>query len=276
MIVIADSGSTKTAWIVKDGERFMSFNSIGLNPFFVNSQKVANVVAETFKDISVQQVEKIFFYGAGCSSPNRCSIISNGLATFFTNAYIETNHDMLGAARGLFGNDNGIAIILGTGSNSCIYDGKNIIENIPALGYILGDEGSGAFFGLQLVKDFLNHEMPQSLSEKFRKTYNLEKESIFECVYNQQFPNRYLAKFAPFLSENISHAYSYKMVYAGLELFFKRHVIAYPTHKQYAIGSIGSIGFIFHDILLKICKKYNMELAINEHSPMQKLLTFHT
>ena len=276
MIIIADSGSTKTEWLVKDGEKLITLKSIGLNPFFVNTRKVTEVVKETFRNISVQQVEKLFFYGASCSSPDRCSIISNGLAAVFTKAIIETDHDMLGAARGLFGNNKGIAIILGTGSNSCIYDGNDIIENIPALGYILGDEGSGAFFGLQLVKDFLNREMPESLSKKFQDTYNLDKESIFDNVYNQPFPNRYLAKFAPFLSENISHTYIYNMVYTGIDLFFKRHVIAYTTHKQYAIGSIGSIGYVFNDILLKVCKKYNLELTINERSPMKKLLEFHT
>ncbi len=276
MIVIADSGSTKTEWLVKDGEQVISLNSIGLNPFFVNTKKVTEVVKETFNDISVQQIEKLFFYGASCSSPDRCAIITNGLTAVFPNAYIETDHDMLGAARGLFGNNKGIAIILGTGSNSCIYDGNDIIENIPALGYILGDEGSGAFFGLQLTKDFLNNEMPETIYKKFKETYNLDKEYIFDNVYNKPLPNRFLAKFAPFLSENIFDSYIYNMVYAGIDLFFKRHVIAYQTHKQYAIGSIGSIGYIFNDILLEICKKYSLELAINERSPMKKLLEFHT
>ncbi len=252
-----------------------TYKSIGLNPFFVNTKKVAEVVKETFKNISVRQVNQVFFYGASCSSPDRCSIIANGLAAVFTNATIETEHDMLGAARGLFGNNKGIAIILGTGSNSCIYDGKDIIENIPALGYILGDEGSGAFFGLQLIKDFLNNEMPKSLSNKFQSTFNLDRESIFNNVYNQPFPNRYLAQFVPFCSENIEHDYISQLVTRGFDLFFKRHVLPYANNQKLSLGCVGSVGFYLQEPLKQVAKQYELKISVIEKSPVTGLINFH-
>jgi len=275
MIIIADSGSTKTEWLILNGNQKTVLQSIGLNPFFVDTKEITKIVRNTFKSIDISKVKKLFFYGAGCSSQERCNIVAGGLYGVFQNAYIEVHHDMLGAARGLFRKQQGIAIILGTGSNSCIYDGENITENIPALGYILGDEGSGAFFGLQLIKDFLNGEMPKPLYNKFKARYHMEKDFILESVYNKPFPNRFLAQFSFFLSEHITYDYVYNMIYNGFDLFFKRHVIAYPSFRQHAIGNIGSVGYFFNDILLEVCKKYALNLVVNEQSPIKGLIHYH-
>lgn len=276
MKIIADSGSTKTTWVLlmPDGT-IKTLNAIGLNPLFVSSGKVKEIVSQTFTGIDTGIVKAIYFYGAGCSSPDRCAIITNGLQAVFSNAQIETEHDMLGAARALFGNNKGIAIILGTGSNSCVYNGKDITENIPALGYILGDEGSGAFFGLQLIKDFLNNEMPKTLSEKFKETYHLDKDTIITSVYKDPFPNRYLAHFAPFLSQHIDNKYVSKMLTTGFDLFFKRHILPYPDYREYPLGCIGSVGYYLKDILKLVAQKYRLHITSIEKTPIEGLINFH-
>ncbi len=276
MKIIADSGSTKTEWVIlfPDGKT-KTLNSIGLNPYFVTTDIVAKVVKETFSGIETGSVKEIYFYGAGCSSVERCNIIRTGLSRIFPHTQIETEHDMLGAARALFGNDTGIAIILGTGSNSCIYNGKQVTENIPALGYILGDEGSGAFFGLQLIKDFLNNEMPENISRTFFEKYHFAREDILDAVYKQPFPNRYLAQFTSFCSQNQKNDYIRKLVSGGFDLFFKRHIFPYPDYKNFPLGCIGSVGFYLQDILKTVAGKYDLHVKVIEKSPVDRLVNFH-
>jgi len=276
MKIIADSGSTKTTWVLlmPDGTT-ETLNSIGLNPLFVTSDKVEEIVNQTFTGIDTGLVKEVYFYGASCSSSERCAIISTGLAKVFFNAEIEVDHDMLAAARALFSEQKGIAMIFGTGSNSCIYNGKEIIENIPALGYILGDEGSGAFFGLQLIKDFLNNEMPETLSEKLKETYHLDKDTIITSVYKDPFPNRYLAHFAPFLSQYIDNKYVSEMLITGFDLFFTRHILPYPDYRGYPLGCIGSVGYYLKAILKLVAQKHQLHLTTIEKSPVEGLINFH-
>ncbi len=276
MKVIADSGSTKTIWVLLSPDGTIKrLNSIGLNPLFVSSEKVEEIVSQTFTGVDIGGVNEIYFYGAGCSSKERCVIIRKGLVKVFSNSNIEVEHDMLAAARALFVHQKGIAMIFGTGSNSCVYDGKKIAENIPALGYILGDEGSGAFFGLQLIKDFLNNEMPQTLSKQFKESYHLDKDTIITSVYKEPFPNRYLAQFVPFLSQNINNEYVLKMITTGFDLFFKRHILPYPDYREYPLGCIGSVGFYFKDILSLVAQKHRLHFTAIEKSPVEGLINFH-
>ena len=278
MILLADSGSTKTEWVLLDGNTVIAkFFTAGLNPYFVDSEFVTAEVKKHFpREIDSGKVEEIYFYGAGCSSDGRCKVIRSGLAAFFDNAAVNVNHDIYGAAVALFGNNPGIAMILGTGSNSCVYNGSEITANIPALGYILGDEGSGAFFGLQLVKDYLNNEMPDQVREKFAEKYPLTREEILDSVYKKPFPNRFLASFAPFLSENKTDEYIKKMVSEGFELFFKRHILPYDNAHDYSLGCVGSVGYFLADILEETAKKFNFDKIRIIRGPMDGLVDFFT
>jgi len=275
MILIADSGSTKTEWVLIDGKKRETFFTMGLNPFFADEEFVAEELQKNFpQEADKDKVKRVYFYGAGCSSEERCSVIRNGLSKVFTKAELFVHHDILGAAAGLFGDGEGIAIILGTGSNSCVYDGKDIVANIPALGYILGDEGSGAFFGLQLVKDFLNKEMPAALMKSFEEEYSLTREYILDRVYKKPFPNRFLASFAPFLSRNISNEYITGLITNGFDLFFRRHVLPYDNYASYKLGSVGSVGYFLSPLLKEVAKKYGFGDIKILKSPMEGLIDY--
>ncbi len=276
MILVADSGSTKTEWVVISGKETMRFLTIGFNPFFIDSKGISNELTEKWpQEINKEEISEIYFYGAGCSSEQRCKIVYDGLKTVFPYAQINVSHDIEAAATGLFGNSEGIALILGTGSNSCVYDGNNIVDNIPALGYILGDEGSGAYFGLILVKDFLNKEMPDNLYQKFKNKFPYDREYILDRVYKKPLPNRFLAGFAPFLTENISDPYIENMVSEGFDLFFKRHVRPYKNYREYKIGSVGSVGYFLSDILRKTAQKYGYSEIKIMKSPLDGLIEYY-
>ncbi len=276
MILIADSGSTKTEWVVIDGKEIYRFFTVGFNPFFVSSQEISDELRKKWPSkIDKNEIYEIYFYGAGCSSEQRCQIVYHGLKTVFPQTRIQVSHDIEAAATGLWGDAAGIAIILGTGSNSCIYDGRKIVENIPALGYILGDEGSGAYFGLQLVKDFLNKEMPENLYKKFQNQFPYNREYILDRVYKKPLPNRFLAGFAPFLTENISEVYIENMVAEGFDLFFKRHVLPYKNYRHYQIGSVGSIGYFLADMLRKTAQKYGYSEIKIMKSPLDGLIEYY-
>ena len=204
MILVADSGSTKTNWELVDNKKnVVCFQTMGLNPFYVTKDIVKNELSLHFpSDINTNYIKDIYFYGAGCSSTERCNIIKFGIGYLFKKANIYVAHDLMGAARALFGQKDGIVAILGTGSNSCLYNGHKIISNIPSLGYVLGDEGSGAILGKKLIQSLLYNELPQYLIDKFFLKYKTNKNNLLETIYKKPYPNRFLASFTYFLSEN--------------------------------------------------------------------------
>ena len=276
MIAIADSGSTKTEWVVISPSTNQKFVTPGFNPYFIDSNGIKNELQKNVPhNLKINDIKKIYFFGAGCSSEERCKIVHKGLKSFFSKAEVFVSHDIDAAAKALFGNKKGIALILGTGSNSCVYNGREIISNIPALGYILGDEGSGAYFGLRLVKDFLNNEMPKEIAEKFKKEYPFDREYILDRVYKQPFPNRFLASYAPFLSSYSHFDYVKKIINEGFDLFFKRHVVPYPNYQNYEIGSVGSIGYYLSSNLIEIANKYGFKTIKIIKSPLDGLLEFY-
>jgi len=216
MILVADSGSTKCDWILIDeSNNHHKTNSMGFNPFF----HTADLVYEKLMDNELFQnkrndVSSVYFYGAGCSSTDRNEIVASGLRRVFPNATeVIVDHDLTGAALATSQGEEGISCIIGTGSNSCYFDGQNAIENVPALGYILGDEGSGSYFGKIMLSEWLYKRMPADLATKFESEYNLTKEGIFDAVYKQPDPNVYLASFMPYVSKNHEHPYFKEMVY---------------------------------------------------------------
>jgi len=200
MILIADSGATKTDWRLISGKKeICNVKTIGFNPYFIDTEDIINVLKDNLiPNLSEHIVQKIFFYGAGCSTPLKNDIIVKALQNLFKSAEINVEHDILGAARGLFGNSEGIACILGTGSNSCYYNGKTISESLPSFGFIYGDEGSGAQLGKYLVEAYMKHKLPEDLHTKFMEKYKFSLEDILTNTYKNPSPNRFLASFTTF------------------------------------------------------------------------------
>jgi len=278
MIIIADSGSSKTDWVViPKSERMEYLQCAGINPFFTNSEDIQNLIKITFENQHIKEkVKKIFFYGTGCIKNQNTDIIESGLRAYFKLAEIYVEDDMIGAARSIFGNRQGIACILGTGANSCKYDGTRIVEKIPALGYILGDEASGAFFGKLLINHYFKKIMPEDLSELFRIKYQPELGNILNRVYKEPYPNRFLAKYTRFLSENIKHPYSINLLSVGFDAFLSNNVAKYIDYPYFQVGFVGSIAFHFSDILISSCKKYNISIGNILEKPIDGLIQYHT
>lgn len=276
MMLIADSGSTKTHWCVIDKTGvFKHVFTKGINPFYQTEDEIAReielVLIPELKDI---QIKSIYFYGAGCSFPDKKTIVSNALGRNFKNIPIEVQSDLLGAARSLFGDNKGIACILGTGSNSCSYNGKEITENVSPLGYILGDEGSGAVLGKTLIADCLKNQLPAKLKDKFMSEYELTPAIILENVYKKPFPNRFLAHFSPFLLQNIENPSIFNIVYNSFDGFFVRNVKQYDC-ENLQVSFVGSVAHYFRDTLGIVASEHGLIIGRIEQSPMDGLVEYH-
>ena len=280
MILIADSGSTKTDWrLIDDDKNIHPYTTIGLNPYFQTTEQIAE---EIRKDIVTRMrtevVESdldIFFYGAGCSNISMCKVVDKALKNNFHDANIEVNHDLLAAARALCKNSEGIASIIGTGSNSCYYDGKKIVENIPALGYLLGDEGSGAHIGKTFIIAYLYDELPKSIATDFYDNYKLNKGDIFEHAYRKPLPNKFLASFSKYIHQNIHHPYLSDLVKNCFHQFFEKHICKYSKHKQVPFHCVGSVGFYYADILRSVALEKGIKVGSISEFPIEELVKFH-
>ncbi|MBI4929580.1 MAG: hypothetical protein HY841_02370 [Bacteroidetes bacterium] len=280
MILIADSGATKADWrfIDKDGTIF-SFSCAGLSPLFWTSSEMANEISRKFtKKIKSQitsEKSHICFYGTSCSSRERIRIVQIALKKVFPKSTADINHDILASARALLGNKEGIACILGTGSNSCYYDGKKITHIKGGLTYILGDEGSGAHIGLEFLKAFLNNELPEKVHKTFLKEYRLTKDKIFDAVYQKKYPNRFLASFAKFIHEHIEDPFIAKLVKQCVTEFFEKTICKYENHMNVPVGFVGSIASSFKNILHTIAKEKGVTINKIISNPIDELVKFH-
>jgi N-acetylglucosamine kinase-like BadF-type ATPase len=277
MKLIADSGSTKTHWSIIESRKLLKeIFTNGINPFYQNTSEIAaelnaGLLAQIAKP---EKISEIHFYGAGCSFPEKKKTVSDALKSFFAEAIIEVESDLLGAARALLGHEKGIACILGTGSNSCYYNGEEIEQNVSPLGFILGDEGSGAVLGKLLVGDCLKNQIPENLKAAFFNKYNFTAAEILENVYRKPFPNRFLAQFTPFLAEHIEEPYVFNLVYDAFDSFITRNVLQYPLD-DIKVGFIGSIAWYFKDTLEIVCSERNLLMAGITKNPMEGLVHFH-
>ncbi|MCH8902331.1 MAG: hypothetical protein IIA45_00205 [Bacteroidetes bacterium] len=278
MHLIADSGSTTTTWSITSADNNGIYKTTGINPFFLTQNEISDLLKkELASQIDTDSITKIFFYGAGCSSEKRCEVVRQGIKEVFKNTEeITVDHDLLGAARALCQHEAGIATILGTGSNSCYYDGKEVIENVPALGFIMGDEGSGAYMGKKLIRAHIYKELPTELSERFDLKYKLDKNEILDTVYKQPHPNRFLASFSRFLSENIEHKFISELVYECFNEFIISQVLKYDLATSLKMNSVGSIAFTFSGILEQAVRDNGIEMGIIVQDPIQKLIEFHS
>lgn len=280
MILIADSGSTKTEWsVVNNGKLIKRVRGKGINPFFQTEDEIGNEIGSVLiLGLNRQDFDfdSVYFYGAGCIF-DKAKIVKRAIRkNINVHKELEVSTDMLAAARSLCGNDPGIACILGTGSNSCHYDGRNIIDNVSPLGFILGDEGSGAVLGKLLVSDLLKNQLPSGLKEKFLAKFNLTTADIIDRVYREPFPNRFLAAFSPFILENLDNSDIYSLVINSFKAFLKRNVMQYKGHDKLPIHFVGSVAFHYQNLLKEAVEAMGMKPGKIIQSPMEGLIKYHS
>ena len=274
--LIADSGATKCEWkLVADGKT-KTILTQGISPYFLSPDQIMTLLGkELLPKLKNAAVTDIHFYGTGLSNQENAAIIKKVLKKLFPKAKIEIQTDLLAAARALCGHKKGIACILGTGSNSCYYDGKKIVKNSPGLGYVLGDEGSGAYLGKKVVQYYLYNTFDEDLKSRFEKRFQVSAIEILDHVYKQPLANRYLASYAIFLAENRGHYMIENIIEDGLNDFFFTHLYKYRESWTLPIHFIGSIAFGFRDVLKDLCDTYELELGNVIKAPMQGLLAYH-
>jgi len=278
MYIFADSGSTKTNWIITNslGEFVNSFQTIGLNPYFVTRERIVQVIGEQYPtEPDPLIIKKVFFYGSGCGTQDNHEHLRSALEDYFFNAQINIFSDMLGTARAIFKNTTGIAAIIGTGTNSCIYNGHSITHNAISLGFILGDEGSGAYIGKFFAKMYLEKRLDADLTNKILEETGATHSAILSAIYKNPHPNRYLAGFCIFIKNNINHPQLQEIVKISFTKFFERYVHIYPDYKNYKLGFCGSIALNFKDYLTEVAEANGMQNLIFINNPLEELIQYH-
>ncbi len=274
MILIADSGSTKTAWAVVENPNNV-IKTDGINPIFMDSAQIENTLRTQLLPNIAETITEVYFYGAGCANEEKINIVRTAIQSVFGNIKVEITSDLLGAARGLCGHDSGIACILGTGSNSCLYENGNISWNVPALGFILGDEGSGAVLGKLLMGNIFKKQLPETVISDFKSTYGLSMMDVIEKVYRTPLPNRFLASFGPFIAKHKEVPEMKEMITTALESFIIRNVKQYP-YTTMPVSFTGSIAYYFSDILQDLATRHGLTIGKIEKDPLRGLVEFHT
>lgn len=274
--LIADSGATKTEWcLLTDGKKKTVITS-GISPYFLNTEQIFDLLLkELIPKLKKAEVDEVYYYGTGCANTTNAKSVNKAISKIFPGANIEVNHDLLAAARALCGKEKGIACILGTGSNSCYYDGTKIVKNSPGLGYVLGDEGSGAYLGKKVIQYYLYKTFDDELRARFDDIYATSAPEILENVYKKPLPNRYLAGFAKFLAENRGHYMIENIIEDGLNDFFFAHLCKYRETWTLPINFAGSVAFGFKDVIVELCNSYEFELGKVMKNPMEGLVTYH-
>ncbi len=279
MILVADCGSTKIDWcLLNDGKVVKQVFTLGMNAVMLTEEEMRQRLAdELAPELAGYPVASVYFYGAGCISEEVCSNVARAIRANLPSAEtVEVHTDLLAAARALCGHDRGIACILGTGSNSCYYDGTRIVDNVSPLGFILGDEGSGAVLGKILLGDVLKNQLPADLCEKFLSQYDLDRLSIIRRVYKEPQPNRFMASVTPFLIENIDRPEIHALVLNAFKAFFTRNIAQYPGYADLAVNFIGSIAYYYREVLEEAAAACGCRIGSIIKSPMEGLIRFHT
>ncbi len=277
MLLIADSGSTKTDWRFFDKNlNLHDISTIGMNPYFVNKKDIIDVLEkDLYPYFDKNQIKEVYFYGSGCTLQDKILEVEGALKDFFTKAEVVIESDLLGTARAVSGDEPGIIGILGTGSNSCFYDGKNITSQLFSLGYILGDEGSGAVLGRKILKAALSDNMPEVLFNDFKATYPETPDSMLNNIYSKPFPNRFLASFAPFAIRHKNNEWMRDLLTIHVKEFFESMVAIYPDYQKYPLCLSGSIAYHLRDIVEDICEIHKMQLGNIIRRPIDGLAEYH-
>ena len=278
-ILIADSGSTKTDWVVLEkGKVLKQIKTIGFNPYFQTKDQISLEVTNNLKPQLLPYLTKItelHYYGAGCSTFENCSLLEDTLTTALNIPKINVAHDLLAAARALCNKEWGIACILGTGSNSCLYNGKHILENVPSVGYLWGDHGSGAQIGKFFVNDYFKENLPSELKIAFQKEgYN--REEILNGTYKSTMPSKYLASLSLFVGQYQKHPFIQELLYVCFDTFFKQQINKYTDAKNYKVNTVGSIGYIYKGVIEAVAKDNGYKMGNVIKSPIEGLIQYHS
>ena len=278
LIIIADSGSTKTQWAVWDGSLWFEFYTSGFNPYFQSEQEIiqqlSKEVLPQLNRVSMEKEVRLFYYGAGCSEPQQVQTMQSSCKQVLSISKVEVHHDLLGSARALCQHQSGIACILGTGSNSGYYNGSSIVENVPSVGYLWGDYGSGAHFGKTLIQDYFEKQLPKELQQAFEQE-GYHREQILKQVYSTTMPSRYLAGFSKFIVKNLQHPYMQELVNRCFELFFKFQIAEYSRSKTETLHAVGSVAWYYKNQFVAVAQKNNYKVGQILQSPMSGLRQYH-
>jgi len=278
MILVADSGSSQSDWMLAmpDGKR-LAFTTKGLNPFFVNEKDIAKIIQNANEILPhAEQVTEVYFFGSGCTSPDRREMVSNALSQLFANAFISVETDLVGAAYATCGDRKGYIATLGTGSDVSFFDGKEVLPTQQGIGYVLGDEGSGVWFGKQLITKFLYGAMPADLSAEFAAKYRLNKEIVIKNVYQRATPNAYLASFAPFMAAYNDHPFIDELLKKGFTEFIKTNIKPFPDHGDYVCHFVGSVAYFFIEQLREVCEQCGVKMGKVLSRPINELFNYIT
>lgn len=278
LYLIADSGSTKATWCLLSPQEHTIIATQGISPYFLSRQQISAVLSSELlprMTAGAEAVEEVYFYGTGLADGKNRQLFSEVLQGQFPHSRVHVTHDLMGAALALCGNDKGVACILGTGSNSCYFDGERIVKNNPGLGFILGDEGSGAFLGKMVLQHYLYRIFDAELMELFEREYRTNKDEIVENVYRGPHPNRYLAAYARFLSGNRGHYMIENIIEDGLHEFFFRHIYTYGESWEHPVHFTGGVAWAFRDVIGELCRNYGLQEGTIIKAPMEGLIAYH-
>lgn len=278
MILIADGGSTKTSWtLIQDDGKKVMFNTEGYNPYFSDTEYIIDSMKKNMpSDLPTNKITEVNYYGAGVHNDEKAEIVAKAMRVIFPKAKTNIGHDLLAAARALLGNKRGFAAILGTGTNTCIYDGEDIEMSIDSLAYILGDEGSGCYIGKKLLSDYIRGYMPKNVRDSFWDTFKLTPDEILDAIYTKPLPNRFCASFSKFVYDiTVNLEYSGNLVRTSFQDFFKNLVSHYPNYKELEFNCIGSVAYNFRNVLEEVATEYGMKVGKIIRSPIDDLVKFH-
>lgn len=277
MVWIADSGSSKTEWRLIDEEATIvsSVNTQGLNPYFVSQQKIKQVISQYIKPIA-DKIDRVYFYGAGCGDQRKANEVRKTIEHTLNTSMCKVAGDMLGTARSLLKNESGIACILGTGANSCVYNGQIITKNAPSLGYMLSDWGSGSVMGKDLLKLILQEKLPSHMIVDFFDTFKMTRTEILDRLYNKPMPNRFLASFAPFILSYAEEPPCHKLIIDNFKEFFQYYVLCYRDNgEQPVVHLSGSVAYYFRKYLNEVANQLDIKIGSIVQCPMDGLVQYH-
>ncbi len=277
MILIADSGSTKCSWALcnKNGGVILECHTMGFNPYFIDSTSICNKLNESILKKYKDKINSIFFYGAGCSSKEKNDIIQDALNIFFKNAKISINHDIAAACYAVYDGNPNITCVLGTGSNSCYFDGNYISENAPSLGFLVGDEASGNYFGKKILNLYFNNALPADLMRKFESSHETNWTVIMQNIYSNNRANVCLSQYFPFVSKNKDHPIIKDLIYTGLNEFFNLHVVCYKDYQKIKVNFVGSVAYYLSNEIYVAAKKHRCKVGKIIKNPLKSLVDFH-
>lgn len=277
VILIADSGATKTEWCLVDGHKKKTILTQGISPYFLSTAQITELLQkELVPKLKNVVVDEVHYYGTGCANKENAKSVKKAVQSLFQKANINVEIDLMAAARALCRHEKGIACILGTGSNSCYFNGSKIVKNSPGIGYVLGDEGSGAYLGKKVVQHYLYNTFDEELRARFDAKFVTTPVEILNQVYKEPLPNRYLASFTIFLAENRGHYMVENIIEDGLNDFFFQHLNKYNGIWKYPVNFVGSVADGFKDVLQSLCSSYEFELGTVLKAPMQGLVKYHS